>query len=80
MIERILAPNPGLFTGPGTNTYLVRNGGEVLILDPGPIIEDHQLAIVDAVGHDIVVGVVATHTHPDHAPVSYTHLRAHETS
>ena len=70
MIERILAPNPGLYTGPGTNTYLLRSSGEVLILDPGPVIDDHELAIVEAVGPDTVVGVVATHTHPDHAPMA----------
>ena len=23
MVRRILAPNPGVFTGPGTNTYLI---------------------------------------------------------
>ena len=27
-IEKILAPNPSVFTGPGTNTYLLDSGGE----------------------------------------------------
>lgn len=70
MIERVLAPNPGLFTGPGTNTYILRSAGEVLIIDPGPVIESHELAILDAVSDGSVVGVVATHTHPDHAPLA----------
>ena len=70
MIERLLAPNPGIYTGPGTNTYLLRDRGEVLIVDPGPIIGSHAAAIIAAVGDDQPVGVVATHTHPDHAPMS----------
>ncbi len=70
MIERILAPNPGLYTGPGTNTYLMRSAGEVLIVDPGPIIEAHAVAIRSAIGDDEAVGVVVTHTHPDHAPLA----------
>lgn len=70
MIERILAPNPGLYTGPGTNTYLLRSAGEVLIVDPGPVIEAHEVAIRSAIGVDTAVGVVVTHTHPDHAPLA----------
>ena len=70
MIERVLAPNPGIYTGPGTNTYLLRSRGEVLVLDPGPVIEEHAAAIVAAIGEDTPVGVVVTHTHPDHAPMA----------
>ncbi|MCH8130602.1 MAG: MBL fold metallo-hydrolase, partial [Acidobacteria bacterium] len=44
-IERILAPNPSIYTGPGTNTYLIEHAGEALILDPGPVIESHRQAI-----------------------------------
>lgn len=69
-IERVRAPNPGLYTGPGTNTYVMRDRGEVIILDPGPVIESHEVAILAAVGDDTVVGVVVTHTHPDHAPLA----------
>lgn len=70
MIERILAPNPSLYTGPGTNTYLLREAGEVLIIDPGPVIAEHMAEILRALGSDTAVGVVATHTHPDHAPMA----------
>ncbi len=70
MIERILAPNPGIYTGPGTNTYLVADGGEVAVIDPGPVIESHLLAIVGAVTGRSPVAVIATHTHPDHAPLA----------
>ncbi|GMQ85534.1 MAG: MBL fold metallo-hydrolase [Acidimicrobiia bacterium] len=69
-IERILAPNPSIYTGPGTNTYLIEHAGEALILDPGPVIESHRQAIHLALSGHTPVGVVATHTHPDHAPLS----------
>jgi len=70
MIERVLAPNPSLYTGPGTNSYLLSSGTDVLILDPGPVIETHAVAIVQAVGDRRPVGIVVTHTHPDHAPLA----------
>ena len=70
MISRILAPNPGLYTGPGTNTYIIESDGEALVLDPGPIIDTHAVEIVKALEGLHPVGVVATHTHPDHAPLA----------
>ncbi len=70
MIKRILAPNPSLYTGPGTNTYLIVSGGEALVLDPGPILEVHAIEIVKALEDLTPVGVIATHTHPDHAPLA----------
>lgn len=69
-VTRVLAPNPSFFTGPGTNTYLIGSATEVAILDPGPIIEEHRQAIVQAVGDRKVVAVAVTHTHPDHAPLA----------
>lgn len=67
-IERVLAPNPGPFTGPGTNTYVIESDGEALVLDPGPIIPEHQAAIRVALSGVTPVGVLVTHTHLDHAP------------
>lgn len=69
-IELILAPNPGPYTGPGTNTYVVASDGEALVLDPGPVIEEHIDAIKIALTGLLSVGVVVTHTHPDHAPAA----------
>jgi glyoxylase-like metal-dependent hydrolase (beta-lactamase superfamily II) len=69
MVRRILAPNPGVFTGPGTNTYLV-GIDEVVVVDPGPDLgEDtsHVDAIVGC-GGDRIRWIVCTHTHPDHSP------------
>lgn len=69
-VEVVLAPNPGPYTGPGTNSYVISDSGEALILDPGPVIPSHEAAIVASLGALVPVGVVATHTHPDHAPLS----------
>ena len=70
MIRRILAPNPSLYTGPGTNTYLVSDGSEVVIVDPGPVIASHELEIMASIEGQTPDAVVATHTHPDHAPMA----------
>jgi len=69
-VERVLAPNPGFYTGPGTNTYLISDGDQVAVLDPGPIIGRHRSAIVEAIGRRTPVAVIITHTHPDHAPLA----------
>jgi len=69
-VVRVLAPNPGPFTGPGTNTYLIHDGEHALILDPGPIIESHRLAIEATLGGLVPAGVVVTHNHSDHAPLA----------
>jgi glyoxylase-like metal-dependent hydrolase (beta-lactamase superfamily II) len=67
-VWRLTAPNPGLMTGPGTNTYLV-GGAAPVVVDPGPADAGHTAAIVAAAApmgpvHTILV----THSHIDHAP------------
>ena len=69
-IERVLAPNPGPFTGPGTNTYVVESAGEALVLDPGPVLMEHLQAIRVALAGLTPVGIAVTHTHADHAPAA----------
>ena len=67
-VVRLTAPNPGLMTGPGTNTYLLGRG-ELAVVDPGPSDEAHTAAIVDtAAALGAIRTVLVTHTHPDHAP------------
>ena len=65
-VRRIVAPNPGVMTGAGTNTYLLGDE-EVAVLDPGPAIPEHIDAILGAAGERIR-WIVCTHTHPDHSP------------
>lgn len=70
-IERILANNPGPFTGPGTNTWILDDGhGRVIVIDPGPVDSRHATAILAQVGKRELVAVLVTHTHSDHAPLA----------
>jgi glyoxylase-like metal-dependent hydrolase (beta-lactamase superfamily II) len=66
LVRRILAPNPGAYTGPGTNTYVV-GIDEAVVIDPGPIDGPHLEAILGC-GGDRIRWIVLTHTHDDHAP------------
>jgi len=66
MVRRITAPNPGMMTGPGTNTYLI-GGNEVAVIDPGPEIDSHRDTILSAVGKRLR-WILCTHTHLDHSP------------
>ncbi|HNP35673.1 MAG TPA: MBL fold metallo-hydrolase [Woeseiaceae bacterium] len=65
-VRRLLAPNPSMMTGPGTNTYLfgVR---DIAVLDPGPHLVPHLDDIV-RLADGPIRWILATHTHPDHSP------------
>ena len=67
-IVRITAPNPGVMTGPGTNSYII-GGRELVLLDPGPPIESHIELLRATVG-DRLKWIVCTHTHNDHSPAA----------
>jgi glyoxylase-like metal-dependent hydrolase (beta-lactamase superfamily II) len=69
LVRRIVAPNPGPFTGPGTNTYLV-GIDEVAVIDPGPDDAGHIDAIVGASMKERVRWVLLTHFHEDHYPAT----------
>ncbi|MFM2209375.1 MAG: Hydroxyacylglutathione hydrolase, partial [Pseudomonadota bacterium] len=67
-VQRITAPNPGVMTGPGTNSYLVGDPDSGYIaIDPGPADEEHLQRIWRAAGGQIRQ-IVCTHSHPDHSP------------
>jgi glyoxylase-like metal-dependent hydrolase (beta-lactamase superfamily II)/8-oxo-dGTP pyrophosphatase MutT (NUDIX family) len=68
-VRRLTAPNPGVMTGPGTNTYLVGRGDELAVVDPGPALDAHLDAIVSAAGAP-VRWILTTHTHRDHSPAA----------
>ena len=67
-ILRITAPNPGVMTGPGTNTYIVGTR-ELAVIDPGPEIDSHIRLIAETVG-DRLKWILCTHTHRDHSPAA----------
>lgn len=65
-VRRIVAPNPSMMTGPGTNTYLVGNA-QLAVIDPGPAIPAHIENIIEK-SEGSIRWILATHTHPDHSP------------
>lgn len=62
--------NPGPFTGPGTNTYLMGLGKRVLLLDTGVGVPEYIELLRDALRTEFSVDapteIVVTHAHPDH--------------
>ncbi|MGA7985627.1 MAG: MBL fold metallo-hydrolase [Burkholderiales bacterium] len=68
LVTRITAPNPGMMTGPGTNTYLVGER-DLAVIDPGPAIGSHVEAML-AAGAGRIRWVLCTHTHLDHSPAA----------
>ncbi len=71
---RLTAPNPGVMTGPGTNSYLVGEPDTgFIVIDPGPADADHLQRLFDCAqtpdgrGGNIRM-IVCTHSHPDHSP------------
>lgn len=69
-VWRVLAPNPSVFTGPGTNSYLLVDGADATVLDPGPDDATHLDALQAAAGElgADIRRIVCTHTHEDHSP------------
>ena len=62
-VTRVTAPNPGIMTGPGTNSYIV---GGVAVIDPGPAIDSHIEALLEYKPK----AILCTHTHLDHSPAA----------
>ncbi len=69
-VLRLTAANPGMMTGPGTNSYLIGNAEHgVAVIDPGPLLEEHIEALIAAAPGPIR-WILCTHTHLDHSPAS----------
>lgn len=75
-VRRVTAPNPGVMTGAGTNTYLLGER-DVAVVDPGPDIPEHVRAILAAIeeGGGELSRIFATHTHVDHSPATASLLQ-----
>lgn len=76
LVRRVVARNPSLFTLHGTNTYLIGRD-QVMVIDPGPALKEHQAALRRALAHDTVTHVLVTHRHLDHCAAAVA--LAHET-
>lgn len=68
-VLRVTASNPGMMTGPGTNTYLIGGGpqNEWAVIDPGPDDPAHTDTILRATP-GVIRQIFVTHTHRDHSP------------
>lgn len=68
-VWRVTAPNAGVMTGPGTNSYLVGDpaGSGWAVIDPGPV-DDHHLQALLAAAPGPITRILVTHTHVDHSP------------
>ncbi|HEV2029176.1 MAG TPA: MBL fold metallo-hydrolase [Candidatus Dormibacteraeota bacterium] len=80
LVHRVVAPNPGPYTGPGTNTWIVEAGPVVVVIDPGPEDESHLAAINKRLAGATVGVVLVTHGHPDHLPLAERLAAAHHAS
>jgi glyoxylase-like metal-dependent hydrolase (beta-lactamase superfamily II) len=66
----VLAGNANFMTLDGTNTWILSDGERSLVVDPGPLIEEHLDAVEEAAGD--VQAVLLTHGHFDHSEAART--------
>lgn len=66
LVHVVLAPNPGLMTGPGTNTYIVGAPGAAgtFVIDPAVDDPAYLEAVLGVAGE--VRAILVTHRHADH--------------
>jgi glyoxylase-like metal-dependent hydrolase (beta-lactamase superfamily II)/8-oxo-dGTP pyrophosphatase MutT (NUDIX family) len=67
-VRSILAPNPGPMTLDGTNSWIVGDPrrGAPIVVDPGPLDDDHLAAIM-AASNGRIGAILLTHRHLDHS-------------
>ena len=75
LIRRMVARNPGLFTGHGTTTYIVGQG-RVALIDPGPALHSHIEALLHSLRGETITQILITHSHADHWPAAAEIQRA----
>lgn len=69
LVRRVIAENPSKFTYRGTGTYIV-GSGDVVVVDPGPLLDSHRDALAGALAADRVRAILVTHCHADHSPLA----------
>jgi glyoxylase-like metal-dependent hydrolase (beta-lactamase superfamily II) len=67
-IKRVTAGNGSMFTGPGTNSYLIGTN-DLTLVDPGPKIDNHIENLIE-LGEGNIRRILVTHTHRDHSPAA----------
>ena len=70
LVRRVVAENPGPFTYLGTGVYIIGKG-DVAVIDPGPMMEDHFEALKAALKGERITHVLVTHSHMDHSPLAH---------
>ncbi len=68
-VRRLVANNPGPFTGWGTNVYFIGRS-ELIIIDPGPDTDEHFALLCKIIGDCPLRAVLVTHHHRDHSPMA----------
>ena len=71
----VRADNPGPMTLEGTNSYVVRDGDQTWVIDPGPKDPEHLAELLLTCGDTRPMGVLVTHRHLDHAAGAATLAR-----
>jgi glyoxylase-like metal-dependent hydrolase (beta-lactamase superfamily II) len=69
LIRRVVAENPSKYTYRGTGTYIIGRG-EVAVIDPGPMLDSHRVALAAALAGSKVTAILVTHCHADHSPLA----------
>lgn len=69
LVRRVIANNPSKYTYLGTGTYIIGHG-DVAVIDPGPILDEHRDALSAALEGERVRAILVTHCHSDHSPLA----------
>ena len=65
----ITANNASPMTFTGTRSYILGTDN-LIVIDPGPDINQHFDAIMDYIGNRKLTDIILTHSHVDHSPLS----------
>lgn len=66
-LRLIRAPNPSPMTEAGTNSWLISDRGQAMLIDPGPALPAHHAALMQALAGLELVAILVTHSHLDHS-------------
>ncbi len=74
-VRRVVAGNPSPMTERGTNSWIIGSGA-VVVVDPGPDLPGHLVALLAAIGGARVEAIFVTHSHLDHSGLAPALSRA----